>query len=144
MVNLRNEKNLPIREKFKKCSYFLTEGNKANKIKGLGGKKKVRRAEKKSYILTLSGLRTKKRDVLTAKLRFFAQHGKWLLAQNQKQKLGGQNMINKYVEANVDELLVLKGRVKALEGYLNSVTYIDAAIIRGIMGFEKLTKDEEK
>lgn len=44
-------------------------------------------------------------------------------------------MINKYVEANVDELLVLKGRVKALEGYLNSVTYIDAEIIRGIMGF---------
>ena len=90
MVNLRNEKNLTIREKFKKCSYFLTEGNKANKIKGLGGKKKVRRAEKKSYILTLSGLRTKKRDVSTAKLRFFTQHDKWLLAQNQKQKLGGQ------------------------------------------------------
>ena len=81
---------------------------------------------------------------MTAKLRFFTQHDKWLLAQNQKQKLGGQNMINKYVEVNVDELLVLKGRVKALEGYLNSVTYIDAAIIRGIMGFEKLTKDEEK
>ena len=55
-----------------------------------------------------------------------------------------KNMTNEYVEANVDELLVLKGRVKALEGYLNSVTYIDAAIIRGIMGFEKLAKDEEK
>lgn len=138
------KKFFPYARKFKKCSYFLTEGNKANKIKGLGGKKKVRREKKRSYILTLSGLRTKKRDVLTAKLRFFTQHDKWLLAQNQKQKLGGENMINKYVEVNVDELLVLKGRVKALEGYLNSVTYIDAAIIRGIMGFEKLTKDEEK
>ena len=53
-------------------------------------------------------------------------------------------MTNEYVEANVDELLVLKGRVKALEGYLNSVTYVDTEVIRGIMGFEKLAKDEEK
>lgn len=44
-------------------------------------------------------------------------------------------MTNEYVEANVDELLVLKGRVKALEGYLNSVTYADIEIISGIMGF---------
>lgn len=44
-------------------------------------------------------------------------------------------MTNEYVEANVDELLVLKGRVKALEGYLNSVTYANAEAIRGIMGF---------
>ena len=53
-------------------------------------------------------------------------------------------MINECVEANVDELLILKGKVMALEGYLNSASYPDAEAIRAIMGFEKLAKDEEK
>lgn len=51
-------------------------------------------------------------------------------------------MTNEYVEANVDELLILKGKVMALEGYLNSVSYPDAEAIRGIMGFEKPAKTE--
>lgn len=46
------KKFFPYARKFKKCSYFLTEGNKVNKIKGLGGKKKVRR-EKKSLTFLL-------------------------------------------------------------------------------------------
>lgn len=51
-------------------------------------------------------------------------------------------MINECVEANVDELLILKGRVMALEGYLDSVSYPDEEAIRGIMGFEKPVQTE--